>query len=124
MGWFSWLTGSSDTANKVVDSAVSGLDVMFFTDEEKSQASQKVLDWKLKYLKATAPQNVARRAIAIMVVALWMFLILLGVGMEMLGAHGISKFIFDTLTENVNTPFGIIIGFYFAAHVVRGFKGG
>ena len=37
---WSWLFGNSESSNKVVDGVVSGIDSMFFTDQEKSVASQ------------------------------------------------------------------------------------
>ena len=48
MGLLSFLTGKSETAEKVVDGAISGIDAAFYTKEEKAQAHQKVLDWKPK----------------------------------------------------------------------------
>ena len=48
MGWFSFLTGKSETAEKVVDGAISGIDAMFFTEEEKANANLKILEWKLR----------------------------------------------------------------------------
>ena len=122
MGLFSWITGGGETADKVVDGITNGLDAMFFTDEEKSVASQKVLDFKLKWIQATSGQNLARRYISLAIVALWTFLIVLAVFLKLIGSED-SKFVFDTLRDVVNAPFMIVIGFYFAAHVVRGMKG-
>ena len=117
MGWFSWLTGNSNTAEKVVDGVSSGLDMMFFTDEEKSIASQKVLDFKIEYAKATQNQSIARRVIAFAITGVWVFLNLLAVTLYFI-SEASSKFIFEVLKENINTPFMIVVGFYFAAHVV------
>ena len=79
MSFFSFLTGGSKTAEKVVDGVSSGIDAMFFTDEEKSRASQQILDWKLEYAKSTAGQSIARRVIAFAVTGMWCFVILLTV---------------------------------------------
>jgi len=121
-----WLFGSSKSAETTVTKAGEMLDNAFYTDQEKATNKNKVLDWYLKYQAATAPQNVARRIIALIVTALWAFLVLLAVLVHFIEpAHGdgaFSNFIFKTLSENVNTPFSIIIGFYFAAHILRGLK--
>ena len=110
--------GSSKNTETIVDGAVAGMDKIFFTKEEKAEANQKLSDWYLKYLAATQPQNLSRRFIAIIVVLLWGTLILAGVI-----AHGwrpdYAEYIFKTLAEVVNTPFSIIVGFYFAAHLAR-----
>ncbi len=119
---WSWLFGNSDSANKVVDGVSSGLDMMFFTDEEKSIASQKVLDFKIEYAKATQNQSVARRIIAFIVCGIWGFLNISAVAMYFISETS-SKFIFEVIKENINTPFMIIVGFYFAAHIVGKLKG-
>lgn len=121
MGLFSWLTGGGDTASKVIETASSGLDMMFYTDEEKSIAAQKVLDFKLAWLKATSGQNLARRIIAIGVVSLWILLVLAACIVRIWSEEG-SNFLFNVLKDIVNTPFMIIIGFYFAAQIIDRFK--
>lgn len=119
MGFLASLFGNSEVVETAAKGLYNGIDQAFFTDEEKSTANQKVLDWTLKYMAATNPQNVARRFIALVVVGLWAALVVAGVIAQTLGSQEIAAFIFDTLKNNVNTPFGIIIGFYFLAHVVR-----
>jgi hypothetical protein len=79
MGIFDKLFGSDKQLDKLTTGAVNGLDKIFFTAEEKSEANQKLSEWYLKYLEATQPQNLARRLIALIVVSLWAFLILFGV---------------------------------------------
>ncbi len=126
MSVFTWLFGDSNSANSTVEKAGKMLDDAFYTDQEKANNKNKVLDWYLKYQEATAPQNVARRIIALIVTALWAFLVLLAVTVHFFEPEHVdgifSDFIFKTLSENVNTPFSIIIGFYFAAHLMRGLK--
>lgn len=121
MSLFSWLTGGGDTANKVIETASSGLDMMFFTDEEKSIAGQKVLDFKLEWLKATSGQNLARRVIAFGVVGLWCLGVLTACVAQLISPE-YSKFIFSVLKDIVGLPFTVIIGFYFAAHMVGKLK--
>lgn len=125
MGWLSFLTGGSKTAETVVDGAVNGLDAMFFTNEEKSVANQKILDWKLDYAKATAGMSISRRIIVCGVVTAWMILVLLMIvmGTWMGGEHDNVRFLFKVMKEIVATPFAIIVGFYFAAHLLSKGKG-
>lgn len=111
------------TVEKVADGVYNGVDKMFFTDEEKSEASQKILDWKLKWFEATAPQNVARRFIAVVVTLLWAFLVLVMLAAKGLGANDYASYSFDVMRDVVGTPFSIILGFYFLAQVVGRFGG-
>lgn len=122
--------GSSKNTETIVNGAVSGLDKMMFTKEERAEANQKLSDWYLKYLEATQPQNLARRLIALLIVGLWVFLILLGVAAY--AWHGkaaddettLAMFVFNVLNELVHQPFMMIMGFYFLAHVVRAYTEG
>jgi hypothetical protein len=114
--------GSSDTVNKGMDMVSSGIDMAIFTEEEKSIANQKILDWKLKWISATGAQSVARRVISYVIVSLWAFMVVLGVGLSLLDMPEKSDFIFKVLSDIINYPFMLIIGFYFAAHIVRANK--
>ncbi|MCZ6898264.1 MAG: hypothetical protein O7D95_06130 [Betaproteobacteria bacterium] len=120
MGWLSFLTGNSETAEKVVDGVIGGIDAMFFTDEEKSQANFKILGWKLEYAKATQGMSISRRIITFAVVFVWVVLVLLLVviGLWFGGENSAVKFLFTVMTDVVMQPFSIIVGFYFLAHVV------
>ncbi|MEE8423854.1 MAG: hypothetical protein V3S49_04880 [Thermodesulfobacteriota bacterium] len=120
MGFLSFITGSK-SIDKIVDGAMRAGDALFFTDEEKSIASQKKLDWTLEYMKATAPQNVSRRVIAFVIVILWALLVLVAVvaGGFARGPDSFSQFVFDTMKELVIQPFSIVVGFYFLTQLVR-----
>jgi len=125
MGLLSFLTGQSKTAEKVVDGAISGLDAMFFTDEEKSVANQKILDWKLSYASATQGMSISRRVITFTISAAWLLLVLLtvAVGLMFGGDSAAVAFLMKILIDVVMQPFSIIVGFYFLAHVVGNARG-
>lgn len=113
--------GTPKNTETIVNSAVKGLDAIVFTEEERAEAGLKLNAWYLKYLQATHPQNLARRLIAIIVVSLWALLVLLSAVMyPWLPEY--SDWIFTELEDVVNTPFSIIIGFYFATHLARAFR--
>ncbi len=133
MGILSNIFGSSKNTETIVNGAVSGLDKIFFTKEEKAEANERLADWYLKYLSATQPQNLARRLIAMVIVSLWALLVLLGIvsfAIEtfwFVGEDGeavIALFIFETMNELVHQPFMMIMGFYFLAHIVRTYQKG
>lgn len=131
---FGAIFGSSENTTTIVDGAVAGIDKMFFTDEERSDASAKLGEWYLRYLAATNPQNLARRLIAMVIVILWALLIVVTVivkGLEMWletvaaeGSQLFSEFVFAILVDVVMPPFLVIMGFYFAAHIIRGWQNG
>jgi len=126
MGWLSWISGGGETATKLIDAAINAGDSLVFTDEEKSQANMKRLEWTLAYLKTTSGQNVARRFIAVGVVGLWVILVLMAVifGYFNHGDASYSQWVFKIIDDVVNTPFLTIIGFYFAMSLARAMKTG
>jgi len=117
---WSWLFGNSKNAEKVVDGVSNGFDMMFFTDEEKSIASQKVLDFKIEYAKHTQSQSIARRVIAFIVAGIWGVLVLIAVGLYFVSVEA-SNFVFSVIKDVVNPPFMIITAFYFMAHIAGKF---
>lgn len=122
MNIFGWLFGGSNSADKVIDSATSGIDKIFYTDEEKADARKEGFKLWIEYQKATAPQNVSRRLIAVMVTALWVFSVLLYIGLQLFFPDMATP-IFQTISSVINPPFMLVIGFYFAKRIVEGFKG-
>ncbi len=122
--------GSSKNTERMVTGAVSGLDKLKFTNEERAEADKDVREWFIRYLEASQPQNLARRMIALIVAGLWAFLVILGVaaaGIEYYvfkpepGTEHFSAFVFQVLADVVVTPFLMVMGFYFAAHVLRSY---
>ena len=114
--------GSSETVSKGMDMISTGIDMAIFTGEEKSIANQKILDWKLQWIKATGPQSLARRVISFVIVGLWAYIVLLAVHFHLLGFVKQADFLFKVLKEVLHWPFITIVGFYFAAHIVRANK--
>ena len=122
MGLFSWLTGGGETAGKVIDTVSNGLDMAFYTDEEKSQHNLKVLDFKIKWMKATSGQDLARRLIAVGVVGLFIVAVaMIIISWPFMPEY--SKFIFEVMKDLVLVPFSAIIIFYFGGHAVGKLKG-
>ena len=116
-----WL-GSSELVEKGLDMVDRGLDMAIYTGEEKAIAGQKILDWKLNWIKATGAQSVARRVIAFAVVGIWAYLVLLGVHLHIAGFTKEATFIFKILSDIVTNPFLMVMGFFYAAHLIRANK--
>lgn len=96
-----WLFGNAD----IVDKASNAIDASLLTDEEKMQ-------YFIEYQKATLPQNVARRLLALMVVGLYLVLILACVVLYRIDQE-YAQFIYDLAKATLLTPVTVIIGFYF-----------
>ena len=81
MGLFGKLFGSDKALDSMVKGAVSGIDALIYTDEEKANAAAEeraaaraaVIDW----MRATQGQNLARRLIALCITTVWLSMYLL-----------------------------------------------
>lgn len=120
---FSWLIGGTSTADNVINKGVDLVDKAFYTDQEKAEGKLNILQWYLKYQQATAPQNVSRRIIAFEVVSLWVLFCIVWLILVLFGFNGTADKVFNFMVDVIAKPFAIIIGFYYAAHVVRAFTG-
>lgn len=114
---------SSESGDAIIQGAVKGLDALVFTQEEKAQMSQETFKLWLDWQQATSGQNLARRYIALVVVALWAALILLGVTFLVLEQSlgwmgGTADAVFDVLGANVDSPLLLVLGFYFGKHLI------
>lgn len=122
---FGWLTGNSSAAEKAVEGAAGMLDNAFFTEQERSSASMKILELRTKFAVATQQMSISRRVITCAVTAVWVLLVLLMIAMGILfgGDAPSVKFLFKVMKEIVGVPFAIIVGFYFFSQVASKAKG-
>lgn len=111
--------GGGDNADKIVDAVISTGDALFFTDEEKSQANMKAFELKIEFAKATTGSRLARRVLAFMFAGVFLFLILVGVVLHLVGSTTDAQFVFDTARDTLGTPVAVILGFYFATSMIR-----
>jgi len=120
MNPFGWLFGGSEAAGKTVDNISSGIDKLFYTDEEKADAKKQGFELFIQWQKATQPQNLARRLIALIITVLYSVLILSGIAAWYFNPD-YAVFIFNMLTELILQPFNIIIIFYYGKGMVSDF---
>jgi len=110
MGATSFLKGLFSTS-EIVKSGVGMVDNAFFTDQEKSA-------FLLEYLKSTAPMNISRRFIAVVVTAVWAILIMLTVGLILAGSDKVAE-ISAFMGERIDQPFNIVLGLYFLTQTIN-----
>lgn len=126
MAWWgpvlSFFTGGGKTAENVVDGVMSAGDKLFYTEEEKAEANKKGFELYIEYMKASAPFNVARRYIAVGVTYLWITNVVMTAVLHLIGLTDDAKFLLKILTDIVNYPFMLIMGFYFLKRLDFGGK--
>lgn len=105
----------------VIKNAMSGIDKAIFTREEKA-------DYMLKFLAAYEPFKLAQRILAIMFSSVFLFGVLSGMIMVIIGsitAHTdiviSGKELISTTWQSIGTPESLIIAFYFAGGTINTF---
>ena len=111
MGWLGSIF-STNAADKAVDGIYNGIDNMFYTEEEKAVARQKIFDTKIKIAKALEPFKVAQRAIALsftlnFILAFW------AIGVMMYFDINVDKYIELVGVFNFGWIMMSIVAFYF-----------
>jgi len=105
-------------SDKVIDKAAQGIDKVFFTNEEKAES------W-LNVLKAYEPFKLAQRIIAFAVTGVYLWFIIIAGFMLMLSywyapMRELSAELASIINNNLELPFALIIGFYFAGGMGEG----
>jgi hypothetical protein len=105
MGFFKSLVSTP----KIIDTLISGGDALVFTGEEKSE-------WMLKAYEATAPQNLARRLIGLVIAGVWAF----ASAVAVINSVAIMWFRPDVnqaplvqIYMSICAVNGVVVGFYF-----------
>jgi len=121
--------GSDTTLNKGMDMVESGIDMTFYTPEEKSIAHQKILDWRLKMAQAIGPQSKARRYLTYVIGGVWTHNVLLMtyfyIGGILLKSEAMTKVadkLYNVTNELILPTFLLACAFYYAANIVRAQK--
>lgn len=129
MAFWKKIFGSSDNISKGLDMIDRGVDMAIYTPEEKSIASQKILDWKLAWIKALGPQSKARRILTYIIAGIWCHHIILTTYLYVfaiiLDNHNVqlaADKCLEILVKVISPAFLLATAFYYAANIVRAQK--
>ena len=127
MSFWGRLFGSDDATNKVIDHVSSGLDKLWYTDEEKADDARRdnseARKFLITWLTNTQGQNLARRFIAVSCTIVWLFMYCiswimaaLAPWLEVYASRLMeSSAVIASRAESMNGAMMLILGFYFAA---------
>ena len=123
---FSFLTGGSNAADKVVDGVYNGLDKLVLTDEERKDYQIKGGEMHLRMLEITCKEStassIARRMICVPIVWTWLALLITYVAIDM-APGAISTVAIKEVISHLGTPVLASLGFYVGNHIVGNIKG-
>jgi len=120
MGLLSALTGNKKTVEKIVDGAISGIDKLFYTNEEKADVNRQIAEGVQDFVKQTLDENTARsktrRVLAIMIMGVFLLLIIAAAAVYELNPD-YSKFLFK-VAGDMSTMALMVAAFFFGAHML------
>lgn len=118
--------GSETAINKTIDTVSSGLDKLYYSDEEKAddaakgrtEARQMIVSW----MEATQGQNLARRLLALMVTTTWLLMYVSALIGSIIASWQDdpakwlqSSELIGDYADGMSGAVMLILGFYFAA---------
>jgi hypothetical protein len=127
MGLFSWLSQTPkvvDTASDLATNLASGVDMIFYTEEEKAQARQKSFDAWLDMTKSLGPssaRDITRRVIAVMVMLTCIMLTFIGVFAAASAKEHLAEVTLGFFAEWWKIAIAVSV-FYFGPHVLGAFS--
>jgi len=129
MSFWGTIFGTTKTTEKVIDTVASGLDKIWYTEEEKAdderQSRREAQQFLLGWMDTTKGQNIARRALAILLAGIWgamfigtLLLKLIAVWITDAAIHTNLLESARLISQDIDQMTGammLILGFYFAA---------
>ena len=129
MSFWGTIFGSNKATEKVIDTVASGLDKIWYTKEEKAdderESRREAQQFLLGWMDTTKGQNIARRALAILLAGIWgamfigtLLLKLVAVWITDPAIHANLLESAKLISEDIDQMTGammLILGFYFAA---------
>lgn len=127
MGFWKRLFSAPDAVTEVTKSAISGLDSLVYTDQERADRTHKAQELYSQLWLAAVPSALSRRLIAVCFVFTYCGLIIVGTVLGIFGAwyetsFKAAEFVFRILSEVLMQPVNIIVGFYFLKQVVESYR--
>ena len=134
------MLGSPKQLGKLVDAGVSALDKLKYTAEEKAEDAAKaeaaqvgariqLADATVEFMKATQPQNLTRRVLALGIGGTWLFTVVLSATLQVAaiwvdpataGSMRQSSMLIDQQMADIDQYMMVILVFYFGAPHAQG----
>lgn len=126
MNFFKWFSAGSDSATKVLDAGIKGIDALFLTEEERLQLNKQLGEQWVKLQETLGPETtiraVTRRILSVAVMGSYMLLCLTAAAV-----YQINPEYTDVLLDIAEGKFGLmtlgVAGFYFGPYMIGQFVG-
>ncbi len=119
-GFLGGLFGGGNTAQKITDVASKAVDVANGNEQMIISAKTKAVDAFTRLMLAMAPQEIARRLLALSIVYFYLFWCFVALAAWPFDPT-YSEFIFKFLKDNLATSLSVVIAFYFVKNITENF---
>lgn len=127
MKLFDWIFGVSNSAGKVLDGAIAGVDKLVYTEEEKADARTALLQHWIKLQETlgeeTTVRGVTRRILAVLFCGAYVFLTVLAAAVWPWSEHwrNYANFLWEIANGQYGWITMTVVVFYFGPYVVERF---
>lgn len=119
-----WFTAGSDSASKVLDAGIAGIDALVLTDEEKMELNKKLGDQWVELQKTLGPETtiraVTRRILSVAIMGSYLLLTLFAAGV-----YSVNEPYALVLLDIADGKFGVmalgVAAFYFGPYMIGQF---
>jgi len=105
--------GSDKSKDKIVEGAYNGIDMAFYTDEEKAIANQKKQEFYVNLLKAYEPFKLAQRLLALLYSIPYVSIVTYGVLIR-------DNILVNSINDALGLQTLVILSFYFGGGAFEG----
>lgn len=126
MNWFKWFQAGSDSATKVLDAGIKGIDALVLTEEERMELNKQLGQQWVDLQKTLGPETtiraVTRRILSVAIMGSYMLLCLAAAAV-----YSFNPSYTDVLLDIAEGKFGVmtlgVAAFYFGPYMVGQFMG-
>lgn len=121
---FRWFTAGTDSAEKVLDAGIRGIDALILTDEEKIEYHKKLADQWIELQKTLGPETtiraVTRRILSVGIMGSYMLLCLVAAAVWP-WLPGYTQVLLDIADGKFGLMTIGVAGFYFGPYMIGQF---
>lgn len=121
MNILQWFNAGPEAASKVLDAGIKGIDSIFYMEEEKAAARQKLLDSWIDLQKTlgeeTSTRGITRRFLAFFAFIPYVLLLLIGAALYP-WYEEYAKFLLDVADGKFGWIVLTVVGFYFGPPMI------
>jgi len=125
MGFLSGAWNWFSKSDKIIDASISGIDAIFYTEEEKAVAKKELISLKTEQIRAlglgSSASSIARRFVAGVIISLFAIVVVVGLLLVVFRPEDLTNLIDFVKAVQLGACVMTVVGFYFLRQGVSEF---